>query len=106
MPATERGEIARMRLAGWSVFVVGVDVVEVAAAGVAGAPGEDAVRVAQDDELAHPGGWVVLVDGVGAGEVQDGSDADPGVGDPLLDPGGGGRAEPLDLAEGLDGCVC
>ena len=39
---------------------------------VPGAPREHEMFVAQDDEFAHPGGWVVGVDGVGAGHVEDG----------------------------------
>ena len=60
-------------LAGWSTLIhrdVGLDVVEVAASGVDGAAGEDAVAVAEDDEVAHPLWWVVLVHGIGAAHVQ------------------------------------
>ena len=45
------------------------------------AAGEDAVAVAEDDELSHPGWWVVGVDRVAAG-VEDGLDGDPVVADP------------------------
>ena len=50
----------------------------VAVLGGDGAAGEDAVAVAELDELSHPCGWVVLVDGVAAGHVQDGLDDDLG----------------------------
>ena len=89
------GEGVGPGLAGWAVLLVGGDVVEVGGSGVPGAPGEDAVPVAEDDEFAHPGGWVVGVDGVGAGHVEDGLDGDPGPAGPVLDPGDGGRPEPL-----------
>ena len=69
--------------------------VQIGGSGVPGAQGEDAVLVAEDDEFAHPGGWVVGVDGVGAGHVEDGLDGDPGPAGPVLDPGDGGRPEPL-----------
>ena len=49
------------------------------------------------DELAHPGGWVVDVDGVAALHVQDGLDDDLVVADPVADLGQGGGAELLDL---------
>src|SRR5690348_16221460 len=50
---------------GRAALVVRRDVVEVAGACVGGAPGEHAVLVAQDDELAHPPRWVMAVDDVG-----------------------------------------
>ena len=80
MSPAQRGEVLWVGLAGWSALVgrdVGVDVVEVAGPGVAAAPGEHAVPVAEDDELAHPRWRVVLVDGVGAVEVEDRED--PGL---------------------------
>jgi hypothetical protein len=54
VPAAEAGEVVGVGLPGWSVLLVGVDVVLVAGAGVDGAAGEDAVCVAQDDQF--PGG--------------------------------------------------
>ena len=74
--------------------------VEVAGSGVDVASGEDAVAVAEVDEVAHPGGWVVGVDGVAAGHVEDGLDDDVVVADPGADLGEGGGAELLDLADG------
>ena len=56
--------------------MVGLDVVEVAAACVALTVGEHAAGVAEDDQVAHPAGWVVGVDGVGAVAVEDGADGD------------------------------
>ncbi len=67
MSSTERRQILGRRLARWPTFVhghIGVDVVVVAGAGVDRTPGEDAVPVAQDDQLAHPCRRVVLVDRV------------------------------------------
>ena len=46
------------------------------ASGVSGAAGKDAVSVAEDDQVAHPGWWVVGVDGVTALHVEDGLDDD------------------------------
>src|SRR4029078_8500766 len=66
------GEVGRCGLAGWSVRVVRDRVVEVAGPGGDVASGEDAVVVAQYDEVAHPRWWVVGVDGVTAGHVEDG----------------------------------
>ena len=80
---------------GWDV---GGGVVEVAGAGVAGAPGEDAVPVAQDHQFAHPRGWVVLVDGVAAVQVEDRLDPRVRVVEPGADQVGGDRAEALGLA--------
>ena len=71
----QAGEGVGVGLAGWAAFVdreVGDGVVFVAVLGGDGATGEDAVAVAELDELFHPCGWVVLVDGVAAGHVQDG----------------------------------
>jgi hypothetical protein len=82
-------------LAWWSAVVgveVALDVVEVAGSGVGGAAGEDAVAVAEDDQLSHPWRWVVGVDGVAALEVEDRSDDDLVVADPGFDLGQGGRA--------------
>ena len=98
--STEGGEVLGSGLAGWSVLVVGVGVVEVAGAGVDLASGEDAVVVAEVDEVAHPSGWVVGVDGVAAGHVEDGLDDDVVVADPVADLGEGGGAELLDLTDG------
>src|SRR6478735_7924167 len=78
--------------------VVRGDVVEVAAPGGAGAVGEDAGGVGQDDVFALPVGGLVAGGGDLLGEVEDGSDGDLG-GDgaapvpELLD---GGVAEALD----------
>src|SRR3954447_15103040 len=86
MGAAQRREIEWVGLAGWSAVGdggVGGDVVEVAGPGVADAAGEDAVGVAQQAELSHRSGWVVLVDRGGGGgvvEVEDGSDDDPSAG--------------------------
>ena len=71
----------------------------VAVLGGDGAAGEDAVAVAELDELSHPGGWVVGVDGVAAGHVQHREDLDLGVADPLAELGHGGRAEAFDGAD-------
>src|SRR5215217_5678984 len=60
--AAQAGEVCWTGLAGWSVGVVRGDVVQVAAAGVAGAAGEDATAVADHHQVPHPGGRVVLVD--------------------------------------------
>jgi hypothetical protein len=68
-------------------LVVGDRVVEVAGPGVDLASGEDAVAVAEEDEVAHPAGWVVGVDGVAAGHVEDGLDDDLVVADPVPDLG-------------------
>ena len=54
------------------------------------------------DEVSHPGGWVVVVDGVAALHVEDGLDDDLVVADPVADLGQGGGAELLDLT-GRDG---
>jgi hypothetical protein len=75
-------------------------VVEVAGPGLDLASGEDAVVVAEVDEVPHPSGWVVGVDGVAAGHVEDGLDDDLVVADPVADLGQGGGAELLDLADG------
>jgi len=40
------------------------------------------VAVAEVDEVAHPAGWLVGVDGVAAGHVEDGLDDDLVVVDP------------------------
>ena len=91
-----------MGLAGWSAFVdrdVGGDVVLVAVLGGDGAAGEDAVAVAELDELFHPFGWVVLVDGVTAVHVQDREEVDLVVADPLAELGHGGGAEAFDGAD-------
>ena len=96
----EAGEILGPGLAGWSVLVVGDGVVEVAGPGVDLASREDAVAVAEVDEVAHPGGWVVGVDGVAAVHVQHGLDDDLVVADPGPDLGEGGGAELLDLTDG------
>ena len=58
------------------------------------------MAVAEVDEVAHPVGWVVGVDGVAAGHVEDGLDDDLVVADPVADLGEGGGAELLDLAGG------
>jgi len=58
------------------------------------------VAVAQVDEVTHPRWWVVGVDGVAAGDVEDGLDDDLVVADPVADLGEGGGAELLDLAGG------
>ena len=57
------------------------------------------------DELAHPCGWVVGVDGVAAGHVQDRLDDDLGVADPVAELGHGGGAELLDGAGGEGGAA-
>ena len=57
------------------------------------------MAVAEVDEVPHPSGWVVLVDGVAAGHVQDGLDDDLVVADPVADLGEGGGAELLDLTD-------
>ncbi len=85
--------------------------VEVAGAGVGAAAGEHAVPVAQDHRLAHPGGWVVGVDGVVAAQVEDGTDHHPAAaglaagvaveadsGEPGFEEGQGGGPEPLNPA--------
>ena len=89
----QAGEVVGSGLSGWTVLVVGRDVVEVVGAGVGFAAGEDAVLVAEDDELAHPGWWVVLVDGVATGHVEDGLDDDLVVADPVPDLGERGGAD-------------
>ena len=61
--------------------------------------------VAEVDEVAHPSGWVVGVDGVAAGHVEDGLDDDLVVADPVADLGEGGGAELLDLADGQRGAA-
>ena len=96
----QAGEVLGPGLAGWSVRVVGDGVVEVAGAGVHLASGEDAVAITQRDEVAHPAGWVVGVDGVASGHVEHGLDDDLVVADPVPDLGEGGGAEVLDLAGG------
>src|SRR5688572_30097131 len=92
MSAAERREILRPGLPRWPVIVVGLHVVEVAGPGIPRAPREDTVLVAQDHQLPHPLGRVVLVDRIGAGQVEDRADAHPGVTDPLLDAGDRRRA--------------
>ena len=52
------------------------------------------------DEVTHPGGWVVGVDGVASGHVEDGLDDDLVVADPVADLGEGDGAELLDLTGG------
>ena len=102
----ERGEVGcagRSGLGsavGVGVVVVGGDVVDVAAPGGAGAPGEHAGAVAEDDVVADP-----VRDGVpGRGErrveVDDGLDGDlgPGVGAPGAGPGRGGSGVGLPRA--------
>ena len=77
MSSAEGSEIARMGLARRPAVVgvdVWLDVVEVAGPSGLFAVGEDAGAVAQDDEFAHPFGWVVGVDGVGAAYVKDRTD--------------------------------
>ena len=56
--------------------------------------------LSQLDEVAHPWWWVVGVDGVASGHVEDGLDDDVVVADPVADLGEGGGAELLDLADG------
>ena len=82
---------------------VGVGVVLVAASGVDGAAGEDAVAVAEGDEVAHPGGWVVLVDLVGASQVQDGFHDQCGVSQPSREQVRGQHAESLAADSGRVG---
>ena len=77
--------------------------VQVAAAGVAGAAGEHTGGVDLDRGLAHPGRGVVPIHGVGAVQVEDRADGDAGqVGPP--EPGreqaAGRRTQPLDLPAG------
>src|SRR6476659_3988041 len=103
MSPAQGGEVRWMCLARWPAFVdrdVGVDVVVVAAAGVDRTPGEDAVSVAEADELPHPFGRVVLVDRGPGGEVEDRAEGDLGVAHPLLDLGQRGGAELLDRSHG------
>src|SRR5262245_21455347 len=95
--ATEGRELGGSGLAGWPTPVerdVGGDVVQVAGAGVAAAPGEHAVPVAEDHGLPDRFGWVVLVDGRLPGlivvEVQDRDDGGAGGAEPPADLGGGG----------------
>ena len=59
------------------------------------------MAVAEDDEVAHPGWWVVLVDGVAALQVEDGLDDDLVVADPGLDLRDRGGAVPLDPTDSL-----
>src|SRR4029078_5882498 len=92
MYAAQEGKVVGAGLAGWSVLVVGDRVVEVAGPGVDCAPGEDAVPVAQVDEVTHPRWWVVGVDGVASGHVQHRLDDDLVVADPGADLGEGGGA--------------
>jgi hypothetical protein len=101
--SAEGCEVVGVGLAGWSGVVVGLDVVEVAAPAGAGAVGEDAGGVAELDEVAHPGGWVVGVDRIGPVHPQDGLDGGAGVAEPGLDLLGGGGAEVLDLADSVGG---
>ena len=61
------------------------------------------MAVAELDELFHPLGWVVGVDGVAAGHVQDREDLDLVVADPLAELGHGGRAEAFDGADRVGG---
>jgi hypothetical protein len=71
---------------GFGVGIVGDDMVDVAASGRPGAPGEHAGAVSEDDLLTEPVGHLVRV-GVELGvEVDDGLDGDlgPGVGAPRL----------------------
>ena len=56
------------------------------------------MAVAEVDEVAHPAGWVVGVDGVTAGHVQHRLDHHLVVADPGADFGEGGGAELLDFA--------
>ena len=97
--SAQGGEGVGPGLARWTVLLVGSDVIDVTSSGVPGAKGEDAVPIAQDDQLPHPRLRVVRVDGVGAGHVEDGLDGDPGPAGPVLDAGDGGRSEPLDGPE-------
>ena len=53
VPPTQSGEVGRPGLTGWTIPVVGVDVIEVAGPRVAAAPGKDAVPVAEEDVSLH-----------------------------------------------------
>src|SRR4051794_7572013 len=73
--AAQGREVGQPGLARWSAVLdraVGVDVVQVAAAGVAAAAGEHAGGVDLDGGLPHPGRWVVPVHGVGGVQVRTG----------------------------------
>ncbi|HQR25426.1 MAG TPA: potassium/proton antiporter [Nocardioides sp.] len=98
MAPAQRSEILRDGLTGRSGVVVGDDVVEVAASGVPMAVGEDAVGIAEPDQLGQPGGRVVGVHPVGARQVQDRLDADAGALEPPEERGEGGRTESLGCA--------
>src|SRR3954447_18703827 len=77
MNPAQRRQVERMCLAQWSALVdgdVGSDVVEVAGPRVASAAWEDAVGIAQEAELAHRRGWVVLVHRGRVCEVEDRTD--------------------------------
>ena len=102
MSPAQRREVVGPGLARWSAVVhldVGLDMVEVAVTGVLVAVGEDALTVAQDHQLAHPLGWVVLVDAVGAVHPEHRLQGEPAGAQPLLDGVDGQRAELLDRAE-------